>query len=131
MLNTSRPLSPHLQVYRFMYTMATSIIHRATGIVLSLSLLALALWLVALASGPDSYDAVISLYASPLGMLVLVGALAAFWYHTCAGIRHLFWDSGIGINKAAARSSARLIVVATVVLTLVSVWVLFANGVRS
>ena len=131
MLNASRPLSPHLQVYRFMYTMATSILHRATGIVLSLALLALALWLVALASGPDAYDAVISLYASPLGLLVLAGALAAFWSHTCAGIRHLFWDSGIGINKAAARASAKLIAAATIVLTLLSLWVLFARGVQS
>jgi len=131
MLNASRPLSPHLQVYRFMYTMATSILHRATGIVLSLSLLLLALWLVALASGPDTYDAVIAVYASPVGLIVLAGALAAFWYHTCAGIRHLFWDSGIGINKAAARASARLIIATTVVLTLLSVWVLFARGVQS
>jgi succinate dehydrogenase / fumarate reductase cytochrome b subunit len=131
MRNESLPLSPHLQVYRFMYTMATSIIHRATGIVLSLSLLLLAVWLLALASGPESYDWVMALYSSPLGLLVAVGALAAFWYHTCAGIRHLFWDSGIGINKMAARRSAAAIAVATVVLTAVSAWLLLANGVQS
>lgn len=131
MLNPSRPLSPHLQVYRFMYTMATSILHRATGIVLSLSLLLFGVWLVALASGPDGYDAVIALYTSPAGLLVAIGALAAFWYHTCAGIRHLFWDSGIGINKAAARASARVIVTATIVLTAFSAWLLVARGGQS
>ena len=130
MRNESLPLSPHLQVYRFMYTMATSIIHRATGIVLSLSLLLLAAWLLALACGPEAYASLIALYASPFGLFVAVGALAAFWYHTCAGIRHLFWDSGIGINKLAARRSAAVIGVATVVLTVASAWLLLANGVQ-
>jgi len=130
MRNHSLPLSPHLQVYRFMYTMAASIVHRATGIVLSLALLLLATWLLALASGPDAYDAVIVLYASPLGLVVLSGALAAFWYHTCAGIRHLVWDTGIGINKVAARRSAAAILIATVALTALSVWLLLAHGVR-
>ncbi len=120
MSNTGRPLSPHLQVYRFMYTMATSIAHRVTGAVLSLSLILFILWLVALASGPVYYHALVVLLSGPLGTVVLVGLLASFWYHTCAGIRHLFWDSCIGINKAAARLSAYAIVATTIVLTLLS-----------
>ena len=131
MLSPSRPLSPHLQVYRFMYTMAASIMHRATGIVLSIGLLVLCGWLVALAGGPDDYDAALVLLQSPPGLVVLTGLLAAFWYHLCAGIRHLFWDSGIGINKSAARRSAGAIVLATVVLTALSAYALFAHAVRT
>ena len=83
-----RPLSPHLQVYRPMYTMVLSISHRITGIALSVAFLAFAWWLVALAIGPESYDRAASALGSPLGLLVIAGCVLAYWYHFCAGIRH-------------------------------------------
>ena len=111
-----RPLSPHLQVYRPMYTMVLSITHRATGLVLAAGLVLLAWWLLALAAGPSAYAQVLAALRSPLGRLVVAGLVLAFWYHFCNGLRHLNWDAGRGLEKASARRSGALVVVATLVL---------------
>ncbi len=128
MASTQRPLSPHLQVYRTMYTMALSILHRATGVALSGALLLLAAWLVALASGADCYAWVARLLGSPLGWLVLAAVLAAFWYHFCTGIRHLVFDTGRCLEKREARLTARLVIFAVVVLTGASVLAMLHMG---
>jgi succinate dehydrogenase / fumarate reductase cytochrome b subunit len=104
-----RPLSPHLFIYRFAYTMATSILHRASGLALSAGLLLLAVWLVALASGPESYAAVAACLGSWPGRVLLALVLLAFCYHFCNGIRHLLWDLGIGLERKAARRSAIMV----------------------
>src|ERR1700749_3175486 len=87
-----RPMSPHLQVWRWHVTMATSILHRATGMALYVGVLILAGWVVALASGAPAFDAYGALLASPIGLLVLFGLTVAFLYHLANGVRHLFWD---------------------------------------
>jgi succinate dehydrogenase / fumarate reductase cytochrome b subunit len=116
MASPDRPLSPHLQIYRPQYTMMLSILHRGTGVTLSAALVLLAAWLVALAAGEGCYAWVAWLLGSWLGWLVLAGVLAAFWYHFCTGIRHLVFDTGRCLEKAEARLSARVAVVAVVVL---------------
>jgi len=128
MATRPRPLSPHLQVYRPQYTMVLSILHRATGVVLAVGLLLLAYWLLALASGPEAYGGAIHLLASPLGGLVLAGFMLAFWYHFCTGIRHLVWDTGRGLEKAAARRSAVIVVVAVLALTAASLAAMLRLG---
>jgi len=130
MSDASRPLSPHLQVYRFTYTMATSIFHRATGIVLALGFLGLVGTLLALADGPQAYAVVHDCLRGWFGKLLLTGLLAAFWYHTFAGLRHLAFDAGFGLDKHAARRSATWLVAATAVAVLLSAYGLFAGGVR-
>jgi succinate dehydrogenase cytochrome b subunit len=119
-----RPLSPHLSIYRFAYTMATSILHRVSGVVLSAGLLLLAAWLVALAAGPASYTRLTACLASWPGQVLLGVLLLAFCYHFCNGIRHLLWDLGIGLERAAARRSAGVVMVAAVAATAVLVWLL-------
>ena len=120
MATRPRPLSPHLQVYRWQYTMVLSVLHRATGVVLAIALLLLAYWLLALASGPEAYAGATQLLASPLGLLVVAGFTLAFWYHFCTGIRHLIWDTGRGLEKVAARRSAAIVVAAALALTVAS-----------
>src|SRR3546814_15494672 len=102
MANVERPLSPHLQIYRWPVTMATSILHRATGIALAVGSLLLAWWLLAAAAGPDYYSMVQAIMGSWLGRLVLFGFTWALLYHLLSGIRHLFWDSGRGVELPAA-----------------------------
>jgi succinate dehydrogenase / fumarate reductase cytochrome b subunit len=109
-----RPLSPHLSIYRFAYTMATSILHRASGVVLSAGLLLLAAWLGALASGLSGWP----------GRALLGALLLAFCYHFCNGIRHLMWDIGVGLERAAARRSATVVIAAAVTGTLALAWLL-------
>lgn len=117
MATRPRPLSPHLQVYRPMYTMVLSITHRATGIALALGVVLLAGWLLALASGPAAYNRARELCGSPVGILALAGFVLAFWYHFCNGLRHLNWDAGNGFEKAAARRSGKVVVIAALGLT--------------
>ena len=107
----SRPLSPHLQVYRLAFTTVLSGLHRITGLLLTASSIVLVAWLVAAAGGPDSYDAIGSVLASWPVRILLAGALAVFWYHLFNGILHLVWDAGFGFDRRVARRSGALVAV--------------------
>ena len=129
MSTRSRPLSPHLGIYRFMYTMATSIAHRITGIVLSAGLVVLVGWLFAAASGAERYAQASALLATGFMKLLIAGWLLAFCYHLCNGIRHLNWDLGRGLEKAEARRSAIVVVAVAVTLAAALIYVAFFAGV--
>ncbi len=105
-----RPLSPHLQVYRPMYTMVLSILHRSSGVFLSAGSLVLAHWLFAASRGAEAYANAVRVLAHPVARLILAGALLAFWYHLFAGLRHLAWDMGHGFDKTTARRSGWAVV---------------------
>jgi len=117
-----RPLSPHLSVYKFMYTMSLSILHRVTGCVAAAGFLLFVWWLMALASGPAAYAAAMHALSSPLAKLLLVGFTFSFVYHFCNGIRHLVWDTGHGLERAQARRSGAVVIAAALVLTAIAVW---------
>ena len=117
-----RPLSPHLGVYKFMYTMSLSILHRITGCAAAVGFLLFVWWLMALASGPAAYASAMSALSSPLAKLLLVVFTFSFVYHFCNGIRHLVWDTGRGLERAQARRSGTVVVVAALLLTAVAVW---------
>lgn len=113
-----RPLSPHVFIYRFAYTMATSIFHRITGVALSLGLLLLVGFVVALAAGPGSYASYMAFAGSWPVQVVLAVLLLAFSFHFANGIRHLLWDAGIGLERKPARFSAKLVTVLAVLMTI-------------
>ncbi len=102
----SLPLSPHLTIYRWPITMAASIAHRATGLLLAIGTLFLAWWLIAAASGPDAYDAFVGFAAGGFGRLVLFGFVWSLAFHLLNGIRHLAWDLGYGYALSTARITA-------------------------
>jgi succinate dehydrogenase / fumarate reductase cytochrome b subunit len=108
-----RPLSPHLQVYRMLrITSALSILHRMTGVVLSIGLLVLTYWLVALAGGSADYAAATALLGSPVLRLAYVGFSFCFFYHLANGIRHLVWDIGLGFEHRQIAVGGWLAVIA-------------------
>lgn len=121
--NNSRPLSPHLQVYRWHLTMVLSILHRMTGVVLALSFVFLVYWLLALADGPVAFDRAAALAASPLGMLLAVGVTFSFFLHLCNGIRHLAWDVGYGFELEQSYASGYAVLAGAVLLT-AAVWII-------
>jgi succinate dehydrogenase / fumarate reductase cytochrome b subunit len=102
----SRPVSPHLQIWRWHVTMAASILNRITGVGLSLGALAVVLWLVALAAGPVTFGPVDAFAHSLLGQLMLYALVAALGFHLCGGLRHLVMDAGLGFKRASANFSA-------------------------
>ena len=118
MRNPQRPLSPHLTVYRWPLTMAISILHRVTGVLLSLGLLVLAAWLLAAADGAAAYGTLSGLLGSALGRLMLAALSFAFFFHLANGIRHLVWDLGFGFERHQANATGWVVIGATLVLTL-------------
>ncbi len=117
MEKSQRPLSPHLQIYRPQLTSVLSITHRATGIALVAGTLVLVYWLLAVASGAEAYASAQTLLGSWLGRLVLLGFSFAFFYHLCNGIRHLFWDAGLGFELKTAYASGFAVVIVSIVMT--------------
>jgi succinate dehydrogenase / fumarate reductase cytochrome b subunit len=111
MAQAERPLSPHIQIYRWPINMALSITHRATGIGLALGLILLTWWLVALASGPEAFATVQAVMGSWFGVLVLFLWTLALFYHLGNGVRHLIWDAGYGFEIETARTSAIAVLV--------------------
>ena len=116
-----RPLSPHLQVYRWSWTMAMSIFHRATGSALYLGIALLAIWLVALASSPPAFETLQGYFGSPLGILLLFGYTWVLMHHMLGGVRHLVWDFGHGMEPVERINMARFTLVGSVALT-VLIW---------
>jgi len=112
----TRPLSPHLQIYRWPVTMMTSITHRATGMALAAGALVLAWWLIALATGPDAYATFRMAAASPVGLVVLFGFVWSLSFHLLNGIRHLAWDIGLGFAVPTAAQTGVLVIVLSIVL---------------
>ena len=104
--------------------MTLSILHRATGVALAVGLIALVAWLQAIAAGGDMYRAVAGLTGSTFGKLLLLGFSFSFFFHLANGVRHLFWDVGMGFEKQHARASAWFVVVASIVMT-AAYWLLF------
>lgn len=119
----SRPLSPHLQVYRLPLPALMSISHRATGVLLAAGSLVLVYWLAAVASGPDAFAEAQALLGSLPGRALLLLLTFSLFYHLGNGIRHLFWDAGAGFKLRTAHASGVAVIVAAVVLTLAA-WAL-------
>ncbi len=117
----TRPLSPHLQVYRPQMTSVMSILHRAAGVVLTTGTLIMAAWLVSLALGKEAYDVVVMAIGHPLGQFVLFGYSVALIYHALNGVRHLGWDLGFGLTIPQVYKNGQIVLFLTVVLTM-SLW---------
>ena len=123
-----RPLSPHLQIWRWHLTMWSSILHRATGVALYGAILIAAGWAIALAAGPFAYAAYLGYVGSPLGKLVLFGATVSIFFHLANGIRHLMWDAGAGLNPKTADMTAAAAMAFAVAASL-AVWIIaFMTG---
>lgn len=123
-----RPLSPHLQVWRWHVTMLASILTRITGAALYGGAALIVLWLGSLAFGPDVYARFVALAGSPLGLLVWFGLTVSLTYHFAAGVRHLVWDAGTGLTPKSADLASHLSIWFGVIAALV-LWVaLFVLG---
>jgi succinate dehydrogenase / fumarate reductase, cytochrome b subunit len=117
-----RPLSPHLQVYRFALTMAMSIAHRITGAGLYFGTLLLAWWLLAAATDASAFATVSWFMGSIIGQLILFGFTWALFHHMLGGVRHFIWDMGYGMDHPEREYLAQGTLVGGIVLTIL-VWI--------
>lgn len=122
MSQPKRPLSPHLQIYRWQLHMALSALHRLTGLFLGLGLLLLAWWAAAIASGAEAYASFQAFVTHPLGRLAVFAFSYSLVFHALNGVRHLVWDAGRGFSLEATRRSGQIVAVLSILLTLI-VWV--------
>lgn len=123
-----RPLSPHLQVWRFHSTMFGSILNRGAAVALSAGVVFFAAWVGALAFGPEAHAAFVAVMGSPVGLLIWFGVTCAAAYHLTAGVRHLIWDAGAGLTPKAATSLTNLSYIAAIGLALAFWAALFLTG---
>ena len=121
-----RPLSPHLQVYKPQLTSVLSITHRGTGVFLSLGALVLTYWLVSLAVSEELFNSFHLHTTFWYGKLFLIGFVFSLYYHLANGIRHLFWDIGLGLEISTTYRSGYFTISISAVLTLAT---LFIGGV--
>lgn len=123
---STRPLSPHLQIYRLPLTALISVIHRATGAVLGLGAMVLVLILVAAANSPETYAIIHSHLDTWYGQIFLFGLTFSLYLHFCNGIRHLIWDIGMGLELETVNKSAKLVIIVSIALT-VATWLVATN----
>ena len=114
----NRPLSPHLSIYRPQITSVLSIFHRITGAGLFFSAILIIVWLVAVAAGDEYYKLVIVFYSSPPLIMVFSVSLWALWYHFFTGLRHLYWDLGLGFNLRSVSLSGWMAIICSFLATL-------------
>jgi succinate dehydrogenase / fumarate reductase, cytochrome b subunit len=120
----NRPLSPHLQIYRPQLTSITSILTRITGNALIVAAVLIVWWLVAAATGPEYFAFVDAILRSWFGKLVFLGSIWAVWYHFLAGLRHLYYDSGRGLDIPTAEKLGWAVIGGSAVLTVITILVL-------
>lgn len=120
MATQNRPLSPHLQIYRWQISSVLSILHRITGIALAVGSLLLVYWIIAGAVGPEAFAQAQGLIGSVIGRLLLFGWTYALFFHLANGIRHLFWDLGWGFELKTMSITGWAAVVVALLLTLIA-----------
>ena len=122
-----RPLSPFL-IYRWAYTMTLSILHRISGVALTLALVVLVGWLLSVSLGTGAYATLLpTLRSWPVRILIALAAIALI-YHFCNGLRHLAWDMGWGFERSAARASGAVVVIVTLIASAICLYLLFLHG---
>ena len=115
-----RPLSPHLTIYRPQLTSISSILNRITGVSLLLAAFLIVWWLLAAATSPEAYAMANGVITSLLGDVVMALSVWAMWYHYLAGLRHLYFDAGNGLEVETAEKLGWAVVIGSVVLTLLT-----------
>jgi succinate dehydrogenase / fumarate reductase cytochrome b subunit len=118
-----RPMSPHLQVWKWHVTMLGSILHRATGVANYVGAFLVTAWLFAAASGPELYGQFEELAGSIVGQVILFGFTLSIVYHALNGVRHLIWDAGHGFTPRVASFTGYLVILLAI-LGAAAIWLL-------
>jgi len=116
-------------VYRWQIGNTLSILHRFTGLALALGLVALSYWLICLAGGEEAYGGAMRIFASPPGLMFLIGWTFSFLYHLLNGMRHLLWDAGYGFERTQRHVSGWIAVLGAVGLT-ACIWLVIWRGLQ-
>jgi succinate dehydrogenase / fumarate reductase, cytochrome b subunit len=119
-----RPLSPHLTIYRWHIPMLTSILTRITGNALLVTGLLIVWWFLAASISPDYFATADWLLTSWIGDLVMALSVLGLWYHLLAGLRHLIFDSGHGLDIPTAEKLGMVCLGGSVALTILTILIM-------
>ena len=128
MTTDTRPLSPQVGIYRWQITMTMSILHRATGLWLAVGTLALIYWLIAATSGPDTYATAHWFFGTWIGLILMWLWTFSLFYHLCNGVRHLFWDAGMGFKIRSFYITGYSVWVVAAILTALAIIFAYTGG---
>ena len=128
MATDNRPLSPHLQVYKPQLTSVLSITHRGTGVFLTAGAFFLTCWLLALASGSEQFENLQAHITNWYGQCLVYAFVFSLYFHLCNGVRHLFWDIGMGLEINTAYKTGYAVVAVSFVLTLATLFLADGNA---
>ena len=117
MSKEKQPLSPHLSVYKWQVTNTLSILHRLSGLALFIVGFSLSIWILSISIGKEMFDAISSIFAIPIAIVLWALVTQAFFYHFLNGIRHLFWDIGKGFETRELKISGAIVVILSLILT--------------
>ena len=119
-----RPLSPHLTRYSWSLTMATSILHRATGVFLTAGLILSCWWIIAVTSlREEEFNLFYDFLHTTIGRLLTLGWRFSLAFHLCSGIRHLIWDLGYGFKPSTSSRSSLVVIISAIALTILLYWI--------
>ena len=126
-MNTERPLSPHLQIYKPQLTSVLSITHRFTGVILSMFSILIPFSLLFISFGADYYQLFLLILDHIIIKIILFGTLFSLAFHLSNGIRHLFWDMGLGLSIKDSYLSGYLVILVSLTLTLFIIFYTLIN----
>jgi succinate dehydrogenase / fumarate reductase, cytochrome b subunit len=119
-INSNRPVSPHLQVYKLPLTGVISILHRMTGVLLSAGLILVVYVLYAVAGGSNTYTAMQDFMRPVFMQVIYWGFIYALFFHLCHGVRHIIWDSGKSFERDTLNRYAMIELGSSFVLTVIT-----------
>lgn len=126
MSERKRPTSPHITIYKNPITSYLSMGHRVAGVFLSVGMLLLIYWLVALAGGKESFATAQAIFGSFIGQLIMFGFSFAFFYYFCTAVRHIVWDFGYGFEMKTAEKTGIIALGASIVMTILF-WIILLS----
>ena len=125
--NDERPMSPHVSIWKWHPTMLSSILHRASGIVLYVGLLKICIFLAIMASGPEMFARCEGMIYSPLGAFAFFAFTGIMLFHLLNGIRHLVWDAGHGFNAKTSNTVSLVVILIAAVFAVVLTYLMIGS----
>ncbi|WP_440908950.1 succinate dehydrogenase, cytochrome b556 subunit [Candidatus Pelagibacter sp.] len=117
-MENNRPLSPHIQIYRWHVSSLVSISHRITGIINILAITLICLWACSLLLGENNYEITKSFLNTVIGKFIIIGITWSFSFQILSEIRHLIMDLGYGFELQTTKITGLLVIFGSIILTI-------------
>jgi len=118
-MENKRPLSPHIQIYRWHVSSLVSISHRITGIINIIAITLICLWVSLIFISENNYEMINLFLSSKIGKFIILGLTWSFSFQILSEIRHLFMDLGYGFELKTSKITGLLVMFGSLILTVI------------